>query len=191
MRKEGRTQNFIIALFGIAIVAMSIGFAAYATTLSIGGGSTGDGSNVTIKKAWDVHYDDESAVETAAVAANGVITSVNSTNVTFTATLNAPGDYYQFTIPVENEGTMTAYLKSINMTPLTDAQKAYIEFKIEYDGVTANNANVTGISGKSLASEATKNMVVTVTFKDNVNQDALPSSDTTVSLWAELLFEDE
>jgi len=133
MRKEGRIQNFIIALFGIAIVAMSIGFAAYATTLTIGGGSSGSGSAVTIKKAWDVHYDNtvtEATAETAAVAANGSITNITTTNVTFTATLNQPGDYYQFTLPVKNDGTMTAYLDSINMNALTDAQKAYIERRI-------------------------------------------------------------
>ena len=193
MRKEGRIQNFVIALFGIAIVAMSIGFAAYATTLTIGGGSTGSGSAVTIKKAWDVHYDStatEATAETAAVASNGSITSISTTNVTFTATLNAPGDYYQFTLPVMNEGTMTAYLDSINMTALSDAQKAYLEFTIAYDGVTATNQNITGITGKSLASNATKNMVVTVTFKQTTDQSALPTTDSTVNLWAELLFED-
>ena len=193
MRKEGRIQNFVIALFGIAIVAMSIGFAAYATTLTIGGGSTGSGSAVTIKKAWDVHYDStatEATAETAAVASNGSITSISTTNVTFTATLNEPGDYYQFTLPVMNEGTMTAYLDSINMTALTDAQKAYLEFTIAYDGVTATNQNITGITGKSLASNGTKNMVVTVTFKQTTDQEALPTTDSTVNLWAELLFED-
>ena len=193
MRKEGRIQNFIIALFGITIVAMSIGFAAYATTLTIGGGSSGAGSAVTIKKAWDVHYDStktEAQMETAAVADNGTITNISTTNVTFTATLNEPGDYYQFTMPVKNDGTMTAYLDSINMTALTDAQKAYLEFNIAYDGANATNQNLTGITGKSLASGASKDMVVTVTFKANTDQSALPASDATVNLWAELLFED-
>ncbi len=193
MRKEGRIQNFVIALFGIAIVAMSIGFAAYATTLTIGGGSNGTGSNVTIKKAWDVHYDDEATeatIETADVASKGTITNLTGTNVTFTATLNQPGEYYQFTLPVENDGTMTAYLDSINMTSLTDAQKAYLTFTIAYDGVTATNQNVTNITGKSLASGTSKNMVVTVTFNSDTAQSALPSDDATVNLWAELLFED-
>lgn len=191
MRKEGRIQNFIIALFGIAIVAMSIGFAAYATTLTIGGGSSGSGTTVTLKKAWDVHYDTTTgATETSAVASNGEVGTVGTTNVAFTATLNQPGDYYEFTLPVKNDGTMTAYLKSITLTTLSDAQKAYLEYKVSYDGVDAINANVTGITGKSLASNASKNMVVRVTYKTPQDQAALPSTDSTITLWAELLFED-
>ena len=194
MRKEGRIQNFVIALFGIALVAMSVGFAAYATTLTIGGGEDGSThSTATLSKAWDIHYDStktEAQMETAAVASTGTITNITGTNVTFTASLSQPGDYYQFTLPVINDGSMTAYLDSIVMSSLTTAQAKYIEFKIEYDGVTATSTTQ-NITGKSIAGGGTsKNMVVTVTYKTPEDQDDLPNAETTVQLWAELLFED-
>ena len=191
MRKEGRIQNFVIALFGIAIVAMSIGFAAYATTLTIGGGGNNtSGTNVTLKKAWDVHYDTTTGASETVGQDLGEVTNTTVTNVNFTATLEKPGDTYTFTLPVKNDGTVTAYLDSITMTSLTPAQQAYLEFTVNYDNVTATNQNQTGITGKSLAPNASKTMTVTVKYKDNIAQSDLPESATTINLWAELLFED-
>ena len=115
MRKEGRIQNFVIALFGIAIVAMSIGFAAYATTLTIGGGGNNtSGTNVTLKKAWDVHYDTTTGASETVGQDLGEVTNTTVTNVNFTATLEKPGDTYTFTLPVKNDGTVNNRIKKMN-----------------------------------------------------------------------------
>ncbi len=189
MRKEGRIQNFVIALFGIAIVAMSIGFAAYATTLTIGGGSNGSNvSNATFKKAWDVHYDADSKQETVG-ADLGEITSADATNVTFTATLQKPGDTYTFTIPVVNDGTINANLSSITMSTLTAAQQNYIDYTIQFMGATytVSNGSITGVT---LAAGATQTMTVTVSYKSTATQAQLPEEDDVVNFYAALNFTD-
>ena len=189
MRKEGRVQNFVIALFGIALVAMSIGFAAYATTLTIGGGASGaNASKVTFKNAWNIHYVQDSAQETVGDTL-GEITSATATNVTFTATLQKPGDTYTFTIPVKNDGTINAKLASITMSTLTAEQQNYIDYTISYDGqnFTGSNASVTG---STLDAGAQKVMTVTVSYKSTATQAQLPTTDQTIDFYAALNFVD-
>ena len=189
MRKEGRVQNFVIALFGIAIVAMSIGFAAYSTQLTIGGGASGaNASKVTFKNAWNIHYIETSAAETVG-ADLGEITSSTATNVTFTATLQKPGDTYTFTIPVKNDGTIDAKLASVTMSTLTADQQNYIDYTILYDGQTFTGSNPS-VTGSTLAAGAQKVMTVTVSYKSTATQEQLPSTDQTIDFYATLNFVD-
>jgi hypothetical protein len=54
--------------------------------------------------------------------------------MTYTVTLNEPGDFYEFTINVVNDGTIDAVLSSINLTELTAAQQKYITHVVTYNG---------------------------------------------------------
>ena len=202
MRKEGRVQNFVIALFGIAIVAMSIGFAAYATTLTIGGTEGGAAATQgTFKKAkWSVHY----AANSDATTANSTVTpttldiDTDNTNVYFTATFNKPGDVLEFTVDIVNDGTYNALLNSVTMSTLTAAQDAYIDYVITYDGntFTADQTAAKTITSASTlnapvapATETTKTATVRVTYVQPQNESDLPTTgDVTVNFSAAFNF---
>ena len=206
MRKERRVQNFVIALFGIAIVAMSIGFAAYSATLTIGGSAQGQtATSATFKKSkWSIHYKENSAQTTANSTSGAGQTlgiETNNTNVYFTATLNKPGDKYEFTVVLVNDGTYDANLTSVDMTQLTAAQAKYIDYTINYDGQNFA-ANTTGTShtpspasqllaptGSATSTE--KTATVTVTYKQPADAADLPQTqDVTVNFSAAFNFDE-
>ena len=52
MRKENNVQNIVIILLAVVVLVMTVGYAAFASTLTI------NSSTATFKKAkWDVHFD--------------------------------------------------------------------------------------------------------------------------------------
>jgi len=117
MEKKKNTQIFVIAILSVAILVMSVGFASYASTLNINGTAT-VGAN-----KWSVHYVTDSYAETSG---SKVATSHNLTNTdfTFAVTLDQPGDFYEATATIINDGTFDANLTSLTMNTLTAAQKS-------------------------------------------------------------------
>ena len=119
-------KNYIIVLVLLLIVVISIGYAVLNTTLNITGKSS------ISKNTWDVHFDNIK-VTTGSVEAVKVPTIENNTTVDFETQLNLPGDYYEFTVDVVNNGTIDAMIESITKEPeLSTEQQKYLNYTIEY-----------------------------------------------------------
>ena len=86
MNKEKGLQTLIIAVLAIAILIMSVGFAAYSQTLNINGTATVKSAN------WKVHFVDTTYAEsTGSVQATSK--TITDTDVTYTVTLTKPRYY--------------------------------------------------------------------------------------------------
>ena len=185
MEKKKNTQILIIAALSFAILFMSVGYATFASQLNIVG-------NVTVKaNRWSVHYDTTTYQE----AANSVAASAHNlttTDFTFTAQLTKPGDFYEATVNVVNDGTFNAQLSSITMTSLSNAQKKYIVYKVWYDG-NEFSANQNGLS-YSLPCSTTNNantkvVKVRAEYIQPENSADLPTTeDDSITLTASLNF---
>ncbi len=117
MNKEGRFQNVLIILLAVAVVGMSIGFAAIQSQLTING-------NATFKAAkWEVIWDNGSVHETEVNGTNlGTVTvNNNNLNVDYTVTLK-PNTAYSFTVDIVNNGTFPAKLTGITFNGKSPAQ---------------------------------------------------------------------
>ena len=174
MKNNKKKERSIIILLIVAVLLMTVGFALYEQTLNITG-------SVTVKgKPWNVHYVNDDITETqGSVAANPK--SVNDTDFSFTVTLNKPGDFYEATVKVKNEGTIGAVLKKIRLSPtLTAEQQNYLSYSVTYDGTayTASNENL----NLELAAGATKNVVVRINYIQPESASQLPSNDVTFTL---------
>ena len=180
MRREGYIQNVIIALLAITVLAMSIGYAAYAQTLNINGSATFS------RAKWDVHFDTETFSETSTIHASS--TDVGNTSISYSVTLPAPGSTYSFTVNAKNFGTINANMTKITMTGLTAAQQAYITYSVSYNG-TVYNATTEGLS-IPLAAGASHPVIVTVNYVLAANATDLPDTDTTVNLNVSLDYAD-
>lgn len=192
MRKEGLVQNFVIALFGIAIVAMSIGFAMYSTTLTIGGGNSNTANATFTPTAWSVHYDTSSYQATSTTGYTAPAThSIANTDIQFTVTLARPGDKSEFTVNVVNDGDFDAYLNSVTMS---DPNLDFVYWKITYDG-TVYEHTTTGINSKLLPYDDTNNanvktMTVYVEYLMPDDTTGLPTEQNkTVNFTASLVFD--
>ena len=124
--KCNKKNKFIIMVF-ILMLCITIGYAALNRTLNINGRS-----NIS-KNTWNIHFDNI-VTTNGSVEAVKIPTIENSTSVDFEVALNLPGDFYEFTVDVVNNGTIDAMIESIEKTPvLTEKQEKYLNYIIEYE----------------------------------------------------------
>lgn len=111
-------KNILIGALLFAVVAMSVGYAAFATTLNING-------TATIAGEWDVEITGITSAFTGS-AEDKTAPTFTATTATFDAKLVAPGDTATYTVTVENKGSIDASLDSITLTPQQDGSEAII-----------------------------------------------------------------
>ena len=134
MNKEGRLQNVLIILLAVAVVGMSVGFAALQTNLTINGNATFE------KSKWEVIWANLTEVDTKN---QGTVEINNSNmNVDYTVVLK-PNSTYKFTVDVVNNGTFDAKLTAITFNGKSPAQvtsqySPKIGYTFKYDGVAVD-----------------------------------------------------
>ena len=184
MEKQKNTQLLIIGVLSVTIMLMSIGFAAYASTLNING-------SVTVNPSiWSVHFVTDSYQETTgSVAASAH--NLTNTAATYTVTLDKPGDFYEFSANVINDGTFNADLKTITLSTLTAEQQKYLTYTVNYNGTdyTAANNTISSVTLPSTSGSNTHPVKVRVTYVQPENSADLPSAAVTLTLTAALGYE--
>lgn len=183
MEKNKNTQILVIAVLSFAILFMSVGFATYASTLNINGTAT-----VRANK-WSVHYVDSSyAEQTGSKVATSH--SLTNTDFTFAVTLEKPGDFYEATVNVINDGTFDAVLKSLTMSTLNEAQAKYLTYTVTYDGTayTSSQASLSNSLPFTTGSN-TKTVKVRVEYVQPETSTDLPEENVDVTLTASLGYE--
>ena len=169
MKRKNKTIYIIFVFVGLFCI--SIGYAAINRTLNITGNSE------VKENTWDIHFENLQ-VSTGSVTATTPPT-VNGTNpsIGFSFQLDLPGDFYEFTVDVVNEGSIDAMIDSINKTPaLTDIQAKYLNYIIEYQ-------NGVQITTKQLvkAGEFVR-LKVLVEYRTDLNEEDLPTITETLNL---------
>ena len=110
MRNKKKRRILLLVLL---LLAVTVGFAALATTLRINGST-----NIT-KQTWDIYWDNASIVPTTNLANENITTGAqtktnDSTTLEWAVNLNIPGDYYEFTVDAVNNGTIDAMITGID-----------------------------------------------------------------------------
>lgn len=159
-KKPADKKNIIIAVLGVAVAAMAVGYAAFATTLTISG-------TATIVGEWDVEITNIE-FEGKGQAKDGDSTSFNATAATFDCELYAPGDECEYTVTVQNKGSIKAVLDSVNLVPDT-TNSEYIDMVVTSQPSASDVLNPNG----------THTVVVTSTYKDT---ETAPAAGTSRSL---------
>ena len=165
-------KKFFVGLFLLLFLfGIGIGYAYINTDLEILG-------IAKVKDAkWDVHFDNYNVVTGSVVPATNP--TITDTTMSFSASLTDPGDYYEFTIDVENEGTINAILSSFSVSPdfsLVD----YINSSITYsDGSSIQVGDV-------LRTNKTKTIKVKLTYIDGLDESLYPSANQTFNVTVSL-----
>ena len=172
----------IIALV-LAIAGMSLGFAAFSTTLSISSSAnvTPSSSNFgvkfsTSKDSLVVDAVSPSSKTSGITTSDGVIDNSGSPTIKeLSATFTSPGQYVEYTFYARNEGEYTAYLNNINFlgsktcTGETGTTDSLVQSACSYITITATVAGTTysettPITGHSLAIGAGEEIVVRLEY---------------------------
>ena len=180
MKKNINASSLAIILLSVAFVIMSVGFAAYSQRLDI------NGTAVAKKASWNVRFKTDSYLLSEG-SVSATTNNLTATTMTYNVTLN-PGEFYEFTVDIENAGTFDANLKALTMSELTTEQKEFIKYTVTYD---STNYEVTTLDiNNTLATESSKKVKVRVEYILPADATKLPTAeDVTLNLSANFDFE--
>ena len=179
MEKERRIKVLSIVALIVAVLGLTVAFAALSETLTINGTATLDAAK------WGIKFENlTSGVLTGDAVVNNEATIADDdvTIENIDVTLKTPGDSVTYTVDLLNEGTINAEISNIKVPELTEEQKRYIEFKVTYD--TGEEV----AQGDILSSGVTKNLTIKIEFKKDIEASDLPSNAQQINLSYKLDF---
>ncbi|MCH5167309.1 MAG: hypothetical protein J1F35_05390 [Erysipelotrichales bacterium] len=149
MSKKGIIQNVLVIVLGLAIICMSVGYAAFNVKVSLSGES-----DVIESPSWSVHLDSPITTSSTTVTSDRVIKmptiNEDGTQVDFSLFLY-PGDIYEFTIDVRNTGTFDGKLSTYS---LTEKQAGILVSSDNVEGTSTEvSANVYGVTQDEILSK--------------------------------------
>lgn len=171
-KKKKGNHNVLVALV-ILLLGISIGYAALTTTLVINGEST-------IKKiVWNMHFanahteNGSVSIDTAAGEKAAYIPNADETKVEYKVSLQRPGEFYEFTVDVVNDGTLNAKISS-NPTLLgTDGYNQYVEYTTVWDDDRTSSPSANDVIEAGHSRKAR----VKIKYKENMRTEDLPTED--------------
>lgn len=171
MRRREKNVK-IIALILLLILLISIGYAYLSSNLSIKG-------ETTIKaQSWQIYFANLVENESGVTATTSpTINGTTTTELTYTVNLTTPGDFYEFTVDMVNDGTVDAVLQSFTVPTLTPDQEKYLSSTVTY---TEDGKDLA--IGDTLANKSSKNLTVRIEYLKDITADDLPTEDIPLEL---------
>lgn len=170
--KNKRKKKLSLIVLLILVLGISVGYAALSSDLNISGTSTIGSPD------WDVHWENVS-VTSGSVSAPTPTIDPTRTTVSYSVTLNTPGDFYEFTVNAVNGGTIDAMIESVssklNGTEITTLPD-YLEYSVTYNGGLTPTAN------QILSAGFTDIYKVRIGFKRDITEAQLPTVAQTLNM---------
>ena len=173
MEKERRIKVLSLVALIVAVLGLTIAFAALSQTLTINGRASIRSSQ------WDVHFEnlsnanitgDATEVSKPQITDGGI--TINNMNVS----LVKPKDKVEYTVEIVNDGSITAKVEKIQMTELTEEQSKYLEFYANYsDGRSVSESDILEPSQREVVK-------IVIGFKEDLTAEDLPKETTTIDL---------
>ena len=180
MEKQRKTKMIVIISLLVAVIGLSVAYAAMSGLLSINGSANVDAAN------WDIHFANLSEAKTKGeaseknrpdVAENGA--SITNINVS----LNNPKDEVVYDVDLVNEGSINAEISNIVTPTFTEEQEKYLEFKVTY----TNDGTELAI-GDLLNKGQSKKVTITIRYRDDLDEEDLPDTTQNITLSYELTY---
>ena len=109
-------------------------------------------------------------------------TITNGTTMTMNVNLTNPGDIYAFTVDLTNNGSVPALINTLNITELTEEQKVYLRWKVEYEDESPLEV------GDLLKAGETKKVHIYLEYKNLRAKDLYPSAPINLNLTVQANF---
>ena len=180
MEKQRRIKMLSLSAVIIAVLGLTVAFAALSATLNINGTAYLDAAK------WGIRFENLSSptkIGSATTTGTAKIEETKAAEITdINVSLSIPGDKVTYTVDLVNEGTINAKIDKIEKTTLTEEQQKYLTFKVTYkDGTEVSEGDI-------LSKEERKNLIITIEFIKDLTKDDLPTSTNTISLLYKLNF---
>lgn len=175
MRRKSKYKYLIVILL---IMFISIGFAYLTSNLDI------VGLGHLKRTVWKIYFDNVNILEGENLTSTPPTTSNhNTTSVTYSVTMEKPGDVYKFNIDIVNNGTVDAMVGIIDEnTILTSDQSKYASYSIKYlDGREIEEKNFLGKHSK-------ETLQVIIKYNKNISAEDLIDTDQTLNFKLSLTY---
>ncbi len=123
--KDRKMLYSVLIIVIVCVFTLTIAYAALNAVLTISG-------NAQVSSAdWDIHLANPKVTKGSATDEIPVIKT--SSTLEFSTTLNMPGDFYEFSIDVVNDGSIDAMIERVVKNPeLTVEQAKYLNYEVSY-----------------------------------------------------------
>ena len=179
MEKQRRIKMLSLSAVIVAVLGLTVAFAALSTTLNIKGSAYLDAAKWGIKFQ---NLSEPSIVGEASDAKTAKIekdVSINDIKVA----LSKPGDSVTYTVDLVNDGDINAKIENIEKTNLTEEQQKYITFTVKY------KENDTELKiGDILSKKEVKPLVIKIEYRKDLESSDLPKSTQEINLSYKLDF---
>ena len=179
MEKQRRIKMLSLSAVLVAVLGLTVAFAALSTTLNIKGSAYLDAAKWGIKFQ---NLSEPSIVGEASDAKTAKIekdVSINDIKVA----LSKPGDSVTYTVDLVNDGDINAKIENIEKTNLTEEQQKYITFTVKY------KENDTELKiGDILSKKEVKPLVIKIEYRKDLESSDLPKSAQGINLSYKLDF---
>ena len=177
--RKNKRKNIILSLL-ILLLSLSIGYAFLTQDLSI------VGLYKIRDNSWNVYFDhlvlNSKNVELSTGDVEATINSETKTNISYTVTLKKPGDFYEFTVDVVNDGSLDAMVGSVtnqlNGVEI-DAEHplpAYLKYSVTYfDGKDI-------LSNHLLKANSKEIYRIRLEYRLDIDSEDLPDTDVSLTL---------
>lgn len=169
MLETRKKRNTIFGIVLVVVALIGIGYAYLQTTLSI------SGTTKVSQNSWSIYWDNIHVTDgsvTGVQVTTAPTLSNNDTSVSFSVNLKKPGEFYEFTLDVVNDGTIDAMIDDIDFDVDNGGDlPTYLDFSVTYED------DVPLVEKQILKSESTNENVETykvrVEFKKNITSNDL------------------
>ena len=168
MQRRYRMTVLVMLLLGI-----SMGYALLTSNLNILGVAG------ILNPTWDIHFENVQ-VKSGSVTSPTPTIDTNKTTVSYSVTLNTPGDFYEFTVDAVNAGTIDGMITEISSTlnnvEIEDNLPPALEYSITYDD------GVELAENQILSAGDSETYKVKVGYKTDIDPEDLPDTEQTLNL---------
>lgn len=182
MRKSRKRNAIVLALI-VLLIATAIGYAAFASTLTITGTATADGQ-------WSVYFTTPtfSTVKTANTAVlDNDSTATTGTSLALNVKLDYPTESVTVTIPVVNDSSCAAKLTGFTITNVHDGENATVSgtnnvYTVDSKLQMSLNTEGWEANGVTIASGESEDFEMTFTWLDDGSTDVDISGSFTITM---------
>ena len=175
-----RNKNHFVFLLLLLLVSIGIGYAFLSQDLTINGTGKVTANN------WNIYFDNivfnSGNVALSQGDVEATINSTTLTDVTYTITLQKPGDFYEFTVDVVNDGSLDAMVNTVSNKlggveiDATHPLPSYLNYTVTYsDGITIAPNHL-------LEAGDTETYKVRLEYRKDISANDLPSTAQTLTL---------
>lgn len=168
MKGTDTMRNNSKYLIILLIVLLGIGFAFLSSDSNI------LGMSIASKQKWSIYFNNPTKVGGNVDASQ--LELKDSTTIEFTVDLLKPGDFYEFTVEVINDGTIDGMINTMRATELNSDQNKLFEYVITYEDGSSLKEKQLLIHGTS------DKYKVVLRYKDDITANDLLENNQSVSI---------